>query len=291
MNGNSLFYTDRNDPTVRRLIFLVICVALAALSGAAQDPLAARAELERTRKLVAAGALPRTALEEAERASQKAELTERMRDFVRRDVGVSELGAMLETAIKLRDLAKLEFDVVRSRVEAGALPTRELEPARESLASAEKQLDLAQERGKLVRQLADMASAEERYSELEEEDLAFSFIGEGGFSDEDLLAVDGIFYEAWGRAMPISANGDTELHRSMGFDHTGRVDVAVHPDEEEGDFLTALLESWGIPFIAFRSAVPGQATGPHVHIGLPSPRLEEAGEALEFEFEFEETAP
>ena len=53
----------------------------------------------------------------------------------------------------------------------------------------------------------------------------------------------------------------------MGFDHRDRVDVALHPDENEGIFLITLLENWGIPYIAFRSAVPGQATGAHIHIG------------------------
>lgn len=271
---NLILYTGLSESLVQLFIRFLVLAALAATLLPAQSSLAARAELERTRQLVAAGALPRTALEEAERASERAVLTERMRDYVRRDVGIDELGDMLEAAARLRDLAKLEFDLVRTRVEAGAAPAQQLEPVRESLAAAEKQLELAQERGKLVRQLAEMASAEERFDELEEEELAFAYVGEGGFTDEDLLAVDGIFYEFWGRAMPISARGDTELHRSMGFDHTGRVDVALHPDDDEGDFLIALLESWGIPFIAFRSAVPGQATGPHIHIGLPSPRLE-----------------
>ena len=261
---------------MKHLFCVTFCLLVAAATLSAQGALAASAELERTRQLVAAGALPRAALEEAERASEKARLQERMRDFVRRDVGVDDLGAMLEAAARLRDIAREEFELTRARVEAGAIPPKELEPVRESLESAEKQLELAQQRGKLVRQLAQMASAEERFDELEEEDLAFAFVGEGGFSDEDLLAVDGIYYEFWGQALPVSARGDTELHRSMGFDHTGRVDVALHPDDDEGDFLIELLESWGIPFIAFRSAVPGQATGPHIHIGLPSPRLVDA---------------
>jgi hypothetical protein len=269
-----LFYTERSNIIVKSVFLLLMAVALCAVVASAQDTIKAAGELERTRQLVAAGALPRAALEQAERANEKAQLQERMRGFVRRDVGVNDLGAMLEAATRLRDLAREEMEQARARVDVGALPPRELEPFRDALESAEKQLDLAQQRGKLVRQLADIASAEERFEELEEEDLAFAYVGEGGFSDEDLLAVDGIFYEYWGRAMPISANGDTELHRSMGLDHTGRVDVAVHPDEPDGNFLTALLQSWGIPFIAFRSAVPGQATGPHIHIGLPSPRLE-----------------
>ena len=59
----------------------------------------------------------------------------------------------------------------------------------------------------------------------------------------------------------------------MGFDHAGRLDVAVHPDDEEGVFLIELLYEWEIPFIAFRSSVPGQSTGPHIHIGPLSDRV------------------
>ena len=259
---------------LKRLILALLCVAALPGSVAAQDVIGAKAELERTRQLVAAGALPRTALEQAERASEKAELQARMRDYVRRDIGPAELDGMIAAATRLRELARDELDSVRLRVEAGALPANELAPARESLEAAEKQLELAESRGKLIRQLAEMASAETNLADLVEEELAFSFRGEGGFSDADLLSIDGLFYEFWGRAMPISADGETDVHRAMGLNHIGRVDVAVHPDEEDGQFLITLLESWGIPYIAFRSAVPGQATGPHIHIGLPSERIE-----------------
>jgi hypothetical protein len=34
----------------------------------------------------------------------------------------------------------------------------------------------------------------------------------------------------------------------------------------------AWLRERGISFIAFRGAVPGAATGAHVHVGEPSPR-------------------
>jgi len=50
------------------------------------------------------------------------------------------------------------------------------------------------------------------------------------------------------------------------------MDVALHPDSDEGRSLMAYLRRAGIPFIAFRSAMPGSATGAHIHIGLPSIR-------------------
>jgi hypothetical protein len=49
----------------------------------------------------------------------------------------------------------------------------------------------------------------------------------------------------------------------------------------------SLLEEWDIPYIAFRSAVPGQATGPHVHIGPPSLRID-AGKMAEILKELDE---
>jgi hypothetical protein len=49
------------------------------------------------------------------------------------------------------------------------------------------------------------------------------------------------------------------------------MDVAVHPDSAEGHWLLSYLRRAGIPFIAFRSAVAGAATGAHIHIGQPSP--------------------
>ena len=118
-----------------------------------------------------------------------------------------------------------------------------------------------------------MARAEQRFKELEEEELAYYSEGSVTFWERDLPSIDAIFFQQFGVALPISAQGETEVHRSLGFDHRDRVDVALHPDDEAGFFLISLLETWGIPYIAFRSAVPGQSTGAHVHIGPRSERI------------------
>jgi hypothetical protein len=67
--------------------------------------------------------------------------------------------------------------------------------------------------------------------------------------------------------------GETAVHRAMGFDHRGRVDVALAPDAPEGEWLRAYLMLKRIPFFTFREAVPGKATGAHIHIGPQSVRL------------------
>ena len=98
------------------------------------------------------------------------------------------------------------------------------------------------------------------------------FGGNGRFNSADLAVVERAFARKFGRTLPISADGDTSLHRALGLDHTGRVDVAVSPDQPEGVWLRKYLETLRIPYYAFRKAVIGGATAPHIHIGPPSIR-------------------
>lgn len=81
------------------------------------------------------------------------------------------------------------------------------------------------------------------------------------------------FLGTFGKALPISAFGQTPVHDRMKFDHKDAMDVAVHPDAPEGQGLIAYLRQAGIPFIAFRNSVAGSATGAHIHIGNPSFRI------------------
>ena len=99
------------------------------------------------------------------------------------------------------------------------------------------------------------------------------FNGPARFGVDALPPIERHFLAAAGRPLPVSARGQTALHNRMGLDHRDAVDVAVHPDSAEGRMLTSFLRSQGIPFIGVRGAVPGAATGPHIHIGQPSPPL------------------
>jgi len=89
----------------------------------------------------------------------------------------------------------------------------------------------------------------------------------------DISIVKDFYVEHFGNPLPISALGQTELHSRMGFDHRDSVDVALHPDSPEGLELMEFLRASGISFIAFRAALPGSATGAHIHIGHPSSRI------------------
>jgi hypothetical protein len=84
--------------------------------------------------------------------------------------------------------------------------------------------------------------------------------------------IKSFFISKFGRTLPVSAFGQTRLHSRFGFDHRNGVDVALNPDSLQGRALVGKLRGFGVPFIAFRKAIPGVATGAHIHVGRPSPR-------------------
>lgn len=95
-------------------------------------------------------------------------------------------------------------------------------------------------------------------------------LGSGNWSISESVKIENFFAGRFGRHLPVSAYGQSELHNRWGYDHRNAMDVALHPDSPEGQALIAYLSSQRIPFLAFRQAVPGSATGPHIHIGRPS---------------------
>ncbi len=98
------------------------------------------------------------------------------------------------------------------------------------------------------------------------------FNGGALWSLADAAKIEKFFSQTFGRALPITAYGQTATHDRLRFDHRDAIDVALHPDSGEGRSLLSYLRQAGIPFIAFRGAVPGAATGAHIHIGNPSGR-------------------
>jgi len=103
-------------------------------------------------------------------------------------------------------------------------------------------------------------------------DLA-RFNGSFKWSLKEAPRIEKYFSQTFGRSLPVGAKGQSQTHDRFGFDHRDAMDVALHPDSVEGKALINQLRKSGIPFIAFRSAVPGVSTGPHIHIGKPSSRL------------------
>lgn len=100
-----------------------------------------------------------------------------------------------------------------------------------------------------------------------------SFRGSGKWHLSDSAKVEGFFAAKFNRPLPVTAFGQSDLHTRWGFDHRHALDIGLHPNSPEGRALIKFLRDEGIPFLSFRSAVPGVATGPHIHIGEPSQRL------------------
>src|SRR5437016_10379251 len=90
--------------------------------------------------------------------------------------------------------------------------------------------------------------------------LTDRFIGGNAFTNADLTQLEKAFEALYGHALPISARGDSPAHRALGFDHRGRVDVALSPLQPEGAWLRRYLSGKRITFFAFSNAVRGNAT-------------------------------
>ena len=89
----------------------------------------------------------------------------------------------------------------------------------------------------------------------------------------DAAKVKEFFLARFNRPLPLSSFGQSEIHNRWGLDHRNGMDVNLHPDSPEGRALIVFLRSESIPFLTFRTAIPGVATGPHIHVGNPSPRV------------------
>jgi hypothetical protein len=98
------------------------------------------------------------------------------------------------------------------------------------------------------------------------------FNGGGPWSLAEASKIEKYFSQTFGKALPVSAYGQSPAHDRLRFDHRDAMDVALHPDSSEGRSLISYLRQVGIPFIAFRGSVPGVSTGAHIHIGRPSAR-------------------
>jgi hypothetical protein len=88
----------------------------------------------------------------------------------------------------------------------------------------------------------------------------------------DSKKVENFFFTKFGRPLPTSAFGQSDIHNRWGLDHRQGLDVGLHPDSLEGLALVDFLRAEKIPFLVFRHAISGVATGPHIHIGFPSHR-------------------
>ena len=96
--------------------------------------------------------------------------------------------------------------------------------------------------------------------------------GVGAWSLSQAGKIELFFQQTFKRPLPIAVFGQGAIHNQWRLDHHNAMDIQLSPDGAEGQALINFLQSNGIPFSAFRMAIPGVATGPHIHIGMPSHR-------------------
>jgi hypothetical protein len=276
-----------------RFLPALACLACAGavcgpwLRAQTDDPEVARARagIERLRTLVEAGAAPRSDLERAEEAIADAEDAALLRrTLYGPDLTTEEQSdEMIAATARRLERRRKALENAEQLVKEGVASRLSLGTYLDELDRARKELDLAESRARLARELIQMAKDEEELQKSldrapqQARRLAERFDGDGLFSRVDFLRIESAYASRFSKRLPVSAVGETAVHRALGFDHRDRVDVAVHPDQPEGVWLRQFLTDQHIPYFAFRHAVPGKATGAHIHIGPMSTRLANGG--------------
>jgi hypothetical protein len=245
------------------------------------DPSVVRAQLnlDRIRVLVRQGVLPPLSLSKAQD-----ELNDALDMSILRSA-VSSADLLPEQADQMVTVAERIF-LRRQRRAAqnqqlaasGVISRSEAESSGGDVLSAKMQLDLAVDRARLVKDLALQKSLAEVETDAETHpelsgQLYTRYDGNGIFSRADFDKLSAAYLATFGHPIPVSADGQTEVHRAMGLNHAGRIDLALTPDQPEGAWVIRYLERNHIPFYAFRAAVAHKATGAHIHLGPGSMRL------------------
>jgi DNA repair exonuclease SbcCD ATPase subunit len=193
------------------------------------------------------------------------------------EISLDQSERMVEAA--RRRVARVEERMaeIQPLIEAGVLARNEIKAFHEELEYRKKTLALAESRQQFLKELAEMARAE-TVAEPQDDSGGVKpaqerFDGNGQFGQTALKRIVLAYEKQFAKAIPISANGETAFHRALGYNHSGRVDIALSPDTTEGVWLRQFLEKEQIPYYAFRTAISGKASAPHIHIGPPSTRL------------------
>jgi hypothetical protein len=274
---------------MRFFLLLMVCSVLlvgqavppADPASQSEDPdvLRARLNIQRLRAMVEAGALPRVQLEQAEDALGDAQDMAVLRHTMYgQDITQEQADEMVAAAQRRLDRRQKQLDRVRGLIDSGIAAKNDLDPLVDQVGFARKQYDLAVSRANLTRELTEMARAEQMRQPRAPSPnggppVSVRYDGAGVFTPAQFQQISGAFEHRFSKPLPVSAMGETAVHRAMGFDHRGRVDVALSPDQPEGVWLRQYLEARRIPYFAFWQAAPGKATGAHIHIGPESTRL------------------
>jgi hypothetical protein len=212
-----------------------------------------------------------------------AELRQRAADIV---VALREYRASLEKLLAIYEpilaKAKERRDQRQEFYDRGIISRRELEDAERAVTDAQAKVDgTRREIAAADHAIAEATTARAlagrsplRKGAFEQTAVLIRFNGPTAWSLKAGTAKLQEFFTArFHHPLPVSAYGQTPLHDRMGFDHRDALDLALHPDSIEGRAVMDYLRAAGIPFIASWGAVSGAASGAHIHVGQPSPRI------------------
>ena len=150
-----------------------------------------------------------------------------------------------------------------------SLTRLEIEKLRQGIAEDDRALSLTEEAAH--RELTRLPSLP--LGGYEETETLIRYNGTANWSLAGVRKIVAFYRSRFGRALPISAMGQSPTHDRMSLNHRNALDVALQPGSTEGRELMAYLRQAGIPFIAFRGEAQSMSTGAHIHIGRPSPRI------------------
>ena len=218
----------------------------------------------------------------APRAAAAADVSALNSDVLRT---ATEYRDQLTVQRKLEDLdvyrRQREVDQRTDMLEKGYISKSEFEQSKLALARAQAKLADTDQRIRDAEMIIGEAEARSRLASLpplppggySEAGGLVRFNGSAEWSLADSTKIETYFAMLFGHPLPVSARGESDVHRQMHFDHRNAMDVALHPDSIEGRALMDYLKKSGIPFMAFRGKVAGSSTGAHIHIGRPSMRI------------------
>jgi hypothetical protein len=241
--------------------------------GDSQGVLAARQEMMRVQSLIDSGALPPVKMAEAQLnlddALDEAVLERTLYGHIE-ETDEQQATDMLAAAQRRVDRQQAKVTRMNDLVAKDLASPADRGDLERELSNREDALQQATVRAALLREVAGMAHAEKAVGPgLAEEKTSGTHL----IQPKELKALTLAYEKQFSEHFPISAKGMTAVHRALGMDHTGRVDVAVNPDSPEGIWLREYLDERAIPYYAFRTAMAGKATAPHIHIGPGSTRL------------------
>ena len=277
--------------------WLPICLLVATVLGAqaargSEPPLSgsdelsnesvdrARIDVARIQTLVGAGNLPQSSLDEAEARladiNDEAILKETLYNTKLADLTADQQSQMLAAAQRRLDRQAGIVCERQTLLEMGVISKAEMDSVNTEFEMRRHVADLAHDRARLEtqREIINEEQSLERAMESGTSHIAMlKFDGSGHFDRSDFAIVATEFEQQFHYPLPVTARGQTSLHRSLGLDHHGKIDVGLNPEEPEGIWLRHFLEEHQIPYIAFRAAVRGSATAPHIHLGTGSSRM------------------